>query len=99
MFHDRHELDGVVPQSLDPLQDVVRELGVSPNTELRGRYSDMSFINTETIDFRRAFVLELVFLRWVPESCVVSGRDSQVLRDALDPDWKAFDPLPGWDDH
>ena len=45
VFHDRHELNGVVAEIFHPRQNIVRKLTVSARTVFLGRHTDVGFID------------------------------------------------------
>lgn len=73
MFHDGHELDDVVTETLDSGQHVSSELFVSGNPLLRRRDSNMGFVDADALGLLRAWVLELVPFRcrWIPKASVI----------------------------
>lgn len=92
VFHDSHQLDGIVSQVLDARESVGSELFVACNFGLGRRDSDVSFVDASTARLCWPGMLEDValFLGRVPESGVVDGRNRQVLGDAGDPCWDAL---------
>jgi len=87
MFHNRHELDGVVAQPLDTREGITRELCVCSNAIFARRDSDMSFIDTKALGSGWGWVFEFVtlFLWGIPESSVIRGREIEILSDPADP--------------
>lgn len=76
MFHDRHKLDDIVPQSLDTWKGILREFLVGTNAGLGSRDSDVRLVDTGRSRLGRTRVLERVSLRGrgVPEPRIVYGR-------------------------
>lgn len=101
MLHDGHELNGVVSQILDSGEDVSGKLLIRADTRLRSGNPDMSFINTDVVGPRGVRILEDIFLfgRGIPETCIVDGRDVQILRNAFDPSRQAFNAVAIWEYH
>ena len=87
MFHNRHELDGVVTQPLDTGEGIAGELCVRSNAIFARRDPDMSFIDTKACGSRwgRVFELVAIFFGGIPESGVIRGRDIDILSDSTDP--------------
>jgi len=87
MFHNRHELDGIVAQLLDTWEGITRKLCVGSDTIFARRDPDMSFIDTRVPrgGWGRVFELVTLFLGGIPESGVVRRRDTEILSDPTDP--------------
>lgn len=101
MFHDSHELDNIVPESLDTWEGILGEFLVGSNAGLGSRNSDVRLVNAGRSRLGRAGVLELVRFssRRVPESSVVYRRDGEILGNALDPCGEPLNALAARDDH
>ena len=101
MFHNGHQLNGVITQVLDTGEDVLRELLVCADSSLWSRDTDVSFINLCSLGLGGTFVLEDIYFTggWVPESRVVNRRNGKVLSNACDPCRQTFNSLATRDDH
>jgi hypothetical protein len=77
VLHDGHELDDIVAEILDTRQHVLGELLVSRNTLLGCGDADMGLVHASTCGLLGSRMLELIPFRrrWVPEVCIVGGRD------------------------
>jgi len=97
VLHDRHELNSIIPKILNSRQDILRKLLVRAYPTFRSRDTDMGLIDRCVLGLGRARVLEYVCVRLgrVPKAGIINGGDAQVLGDAFDPGWQAFDALVG----
>ncbi|KAG5296014.1 hypothetical protein I7I50_08969 [Histoplasma capsulatum G186AR] len=101
MFHDSHELDGIVSQAVDAREHVLCKLLIGSHAGLGGGDADVGLVDAQAGRFRRVRVFEgvAVLRGWVPEYGVEFRRDGKVLRDPFDPGWEAVELLAGWGSH
>ena len=99
MFHDSHQLDGVISQILDSTKNIAGEFPVSTDARFRCGNADVSLIDPDILRLLRPGILENIFFfgRRIPESSIINGRDSQVLGDPFDPSWQSLDATPIWE--
>lgn len=98
VLHDSHHLDTVVPELLDPGQQILLKFLVRPDLGLRGGDPDVRFVDLQPsfrgdLHGQRSCVFERVplLLGRVPEPRIVDGGDVQVLGYSLDPGGKTVD--------
>lgn len=80
VLHDSHELNGVVPLTHNPRNNVPRKLQVSTHSMLTGGNAHVTLVNSETFRPLRLWMLPLVkVLRLrMPETLFVVGTFVQV---------------------
>lgn len=61
----------------------------------------MSFVDADIVRLGRMRVLKYVFLFGgrIPEAGIINRRDCQILCNAFDPSWQAFNAVAIWEYH
>lgn len=100
MLHDRHELDDIVAEPLDPGKHVPSKLLVGRDPELGGRDSNVCLIHASTERLLGPGMLEDISVLGgrVPEPGVISRRHREILGNILNPGRETVDSLTAWDD-
>lgn len=101
VLHHGHQLDGVVTQTVYAWEHVRCEFFVGGNASVRGRDTDVRFVDAQALGFLGSIGLELVSFagRRVPEDRVVGGRYVEVLHDSLDPGGDSIETFTARGDH
>mmetsp|Transcript_16602 Transcript_16602/g.29070 ORF Transcript_16602/g.29070 Transcript_16602/m.29070 type:complete len:210 (-) Transcript_16602:506-1135(-) len=101
MFHNRHDLNGVVAQPADAWQDHIAKLVKGTDLWLLTGHPDMHFINAERfrcLGMLRPLPLILDLSWWVPIDHIVEEA-LWVLYAVWSPCWVTVEPHTSWSNH
>lgn len=93
MFLDRHQLDDIVSELLNPREGIGGKLLIGSDLVLGGTDTNMSLVDASRLRFFRPGILEDIFLRGVPENSVVDAAHGKFLRNTFDPSREAVEYL------
>jgi hypothetical protein len=100
VFHNSHQLYGVVSQVLDSFKDILGEFLIRPHTGILSRDSNMAFVDLDRFGLLWFGVLPNVALSGgrVPETSIIDWRDGNILCNSSNPCRYPLDAFAGGED-